>query len=90
MLPPHSKRLKPLLMIGDGAGLENWETAYGLGWTPTEFVKKAAGQSHPGHFIDGVHPALASLFDPMEIMLVDALHRCASGYSGHNSSTILE
>ena len=27
-------------------------------WTYQEFISKASGLSHPGHFLDGVHPTL--------------------------------
>ena len=96
MLPPHSKHLKPLLLIGDEEGLEKWEAEYGIAWTPADFVREAAGRSHPGHFMDGVHPVLANLFtsgkgSSLWSHACDcAPSRCASGYSEHSNSVPME
>ena len=63
MLPRHATRLQPPMPMGDSADLGNWTTKYGIAWKPNEFIQQAAGLSHPGHFMDGVHPAMVELFD---------------------------
>eukprot|EP00435_Cladocopium_sp_Y103_P066237 s1265_g28.t1 len=42
-----------------------WKVEYGIAWDPQTFVACAAGMSHPGHFLDGVHDALKNLFVKM-------------------------
>ena len=34
-------------------------------WEPMDFVKRASGLCHPGHFLDGVHEVLKELFHKM-------------------------
>ena len=63
VLPRHATRLQPPMPMGDSADLGNWTTEYGIAWKPNEFIQQAAGLSHPGHFMDGVHPAMVELFD---------------------------
>ena len=62
-LPTHATRLQPPMPLGDNADLGIWTTEYGIAWKPNEFIQQAAGLSHPGHFMDGVHPAMVELFD---------------------------
>ena len=62
-IPAHAKRIKLPYQVGDRAELDKWETVYGISWTPEAFIERAAGRSHPGHFLDGVHPVLKDLFD---------------------------
>ena len=54
MLPPGAKRIRTIEK-GDGS---SDEVEFGIPWTYQEFIAKAAGLSHPGHFLDGVHPVL--------------------------------
>ena len=61
-LPQHAKRIKPPYQVGEKAELDKWEVIYGVSWTPDAFIKRAAGRSHPGHFLDGVHPVLKEMF----------------------------
>ena len=61
-LPKYAKRIKPPMKMGVDAGPDTWEAEYGIAWTPQSFVEEAAGKSHPGHFMDGVHPVLKGLF----------------------------
>ena len=63
VLPQYANRLQPPMPMGDNADLGNWTTEYGIAWKPHEFIQQAAGLSHPGHFMDGVHPAMVELFD---------------------------
>jgi len=96
MLPPHSKHLKPLLLIGDEEGLEKWEAEYGIAWTPADFVREAAGRSHPWDtswmvcilFLQTSLPVGKALHcGPMPVI---APSRCASGYSEHSNSVPME
>ena len=53
----------PLLLQGDKEGPEPiLKVEYGISWTPQTFVQRAAGLSHPGHFLDGIHDVLAESF----------------------------
>ena len=61
-IPQHAKRIKPPYQVGEKAGLDKWEVVYGVSWTPETFIKRASGRSHPGHFLDGVHPVLKEMF----------------------------
>ena len=62
-LPAQAKRIKPPIKLGEMSEENLWESEYGIAWKPMAFIKEAAGRSHPGHFMDGVHPALCELFD---------------------------
>ena len=65
-IPAHAKQTKAPILQGESAGRENtWQVEYGIPWEPSEFVKRASGLSHPGHFLDGVHEVLADLFRRM-------------------------
>eukprot|EP00435_Cladocopium_sp_Y103_P011956 s4954_g3.t1 len=69
LIPAHAKRLRAPVLQGDTAGQpladQRWLVEYGVAWEPVSFVKCASGLSHPGHFLDGVHEALAILFDKL-------------------------
>eukprot|EP00435_Cladocopium_sp_Y103_P038892 s848_g10.t1 len=69
VIPAHSKRLRAPVLQGDTAGHpldeQKWLVEYGVSWEPDSFVRCASGLSHPGHFLDGVHEALATLFDKL-------------------------
>ena len=73
VVPEHAKQLyAPLLLQGGVAGQtdnqtdnDTWQVEYGIPWQPMEFVKKASGLSHPGHFLDGLHEVLQSLMDKL-------------------------
>ena len=66
VLPPHAKRLQAPILQGDGEGQgQFWKVEYGIAWTPENFVQRAAGLSHPGHFLDGVHSVLARYLEKM-------------------------
>ena len=62
-IPAQAKRIKLPYQVGEKAEFDRWETVYGIAWTPQAFIARAAGRSHPGHFLDGVHPVLKSMFD---------------------------
>eukprot|EP00435_Cladocopium_sp_Y103_P032952 s285_g8.t1 len=77
VLPPYAKQTRAPVLMGDTAGQQG-DTAgqqctqqrvgrveYGIAWEPQAFVKRAAGLSHPGHFLDGVHEVLSDLFAKM-------------------------
>eukprot|EP00435_Cladocopium_sp_Y103_P014075 s1805_g3.t1 len=75
LLPAHAKQLRAPILLGDSAGQRNlWRVEYGISWEPQSFVNRAAGLSHPGHFLDGVHEVLASLFSKMT---TESLHSLA-------------
>ena len=63
LIPAQAKRIRPPYQIGDKAESDQWETIYGVAWTHEAFIKRAAGRSHPGHFLDGVHPVLKNMFE---------------------------
>lgn len=67
LIPAHAKQTKTPILKGDAAGrsAETWQVEYGLPWEPMEFIKRASGLSHPGHFLDGVHDVLLGLFSKM-------------------------
>ena len=69
IIPPHSKCLRAPVLQGDTAGLptdqQRWYIEYGVSWEPASFVQRAAGLSHPAHFLDGVHDTLSQMFDKM-------------------------
>ena len=62
-LPEHSKQLHPPMKTGDNLECDMLRVEYGIAWTPRAFVNEAAGRSHPGHFMDGVHPVLSEFFN---------------------------
>ena len=68
-LPEQAKQIRaPLLLQGGVAGQKDdgmWQVEYGIPWQPMEFVKRASGLSHPGHFLDGLHDVLKSLMDKL-------------------------
>ena len=70
MLPPGAKQLRTLEK-GDGGSSEA-EIEFGIPWTHEQFIAKAAGLSHPGHFLDGVHPVLKNHIQKL----------CSRGYAG--------
>ena len=75
VLPPHSKRLRAPILLGGGEGqTQEWQIEYGIAWTPEQFVQRAAGLSHPGHFLDGVHTVLST---SLEKMSKQSLHELA-------------
>eukprot|EP00435_Cladocopium_sp_Y103_P037885 s2024_g10.t1 len=81
LLPPHAKQTKAPILLGHSAGQQKiWREEYGIPWGPESFVARAAGLSHPGHFLDGVHEVLADLFRKMasESLHSMALERTAS------------
>ena len=45
---------------GQPRNLASW-IRHTVAWEPLEFVKRASGLSHPGHFLDGVHHVLLDL-----------------------------
>ena len=61
-IPQHAKRIKPPYQVGEKAELDQWEVVFGVSWTPKAFIHRASGRSHPGHFLDGVHPVLKEMF----------------------------
>lgn len=63
MLPAQAKRIRLPYQTGDKAESDQWETVYGIAWTHESFINRAAGRSHPGHFLDGVHPVLKNMFE---------------------------
>eukprot|EP00435_Cladocopium_sp_Y103_P044001 s1511_g12.t1 len=70
VLPPQAKQTKAPFLMGDSAGKEStegnvWKVEYGIAWEPQTFVERAAGLSHPGHFLDGVHEVLSNFFAKM-------------------------
>ena len=71
ILPTHAKLIQPPLVQGDSAGQMSTDSQrisqvdFGIPWKPMEFVKRANGLSHPGHFLDGVHEVLLGLFAKM-------------------------
>eukprot|EP00435_Cladocopium_sp_Y103_P025259 s2284_g6.t1 len=68
VLPAHSKQLRTPVLQGGEAGQQQteadqiWKVEYGIAWDPQTFVACAAGLSHPGHCLDGVHSVLATFF----------------------------
>ena len=67
-LPVGSKRLCDPYPLGGSADTKDpvdtndvqslWAVKYGVPWSPEQFMREAAGKSHPSLFVEGVHPLL--------------------------------
>lgn len=74
LLPQHAKQIHAPILQGDKEGPEKiMKVAYGISWTPQAFVQCAAGLSHPGHFLDGIHEVLVEFFGKMKKKSLHAL-----------------